>query len=101
VAVVVPLPVAVVVPLLVAVVVVRRVAVAVVRRAVVAVLAGASTAAMAVSPVARSRPGVAGRSPTTGVSGPAGDVTTMRPSTRTGSIPGAVAVPEATVTDRR
>ncbi|RAN95370.1 hypothetical protein GUI43_06432 [Micromonospora noduli] len=106
-AVVVLRPVAADVPRLAAVVVLRPVAVVVprlvalaVRRAAVAVLAVACTAATAVSPVARSRPGAEGRSPTTGLSGPAGDATTTRPWTRTGSIPGAVAVPEATVTDR-
>lgn len=99
---VVPRRAAAAVPRRAAVAVPQRAAVAVHRVATVAVLVVACTAATAVSPVARSRPGAVGRSPTTGVSGPAADATTTRrPSTRTGSIPGAVAVTGATGTDRR
>ncbi|MCG5440493.1 hypothetical protein [Micromonospora foliorum] len=94
------LPQVAVVPRLVAVAV-RRVVAVVVRRPALVVLAVGCTAARAVSPVARSRPGVVGLSLTTGLSDLAADATTTRPSTRTGSIPGVGVVTGATVTDRR
>ena len=80
-----------------------RPAAAVVRRVLVVVLAAACTAVMAASPApaAPSRPGAVGRSPTIGASGPGVGVTTTRPSTRTGRIPGAVAATGATATNGR
>lgn len=85
----------------VAVVAPRVPAVAVGHRAAAVGLAAGCTATVAASPApaVRSRPGVAARSPTSGVSGPAVGGTTTRLSIRTGSIPGAVAAIGATATE--